>query len=169
MAVGGPHEREQRGLALVFHALPLLVRARAFDLRDGARRRPRRAIHAARPRTALFAHTRGFWATVIVASLVLGGRTALGTLLTGAFVLQVTPSIWTAYRVEQPTGVARGTWLLVLGELTCWLTFGVHRSDPRLIALGASGVTAAALMLARIEVARRRGMPPVTGCASSDA
>jgi hypothetical protein len=30
------------------------------------------------------------------------------------------------------------------------LTFGVHQSDPRLITLGVTGVTASALMLARI-------------------
>ena len=109
------------------------------------------------------------WATILVAAVVLGGRTGLGTLLTGAFVLQVTPSIWTAYRVERPTGVARGTWLLVLGELTCWLTYGAHRSDPRLIVLGASGVTAAALMLARIEAGQRERVAVGDGVRPPDA
>ena len=78
------------------------------------------------------------------------GRTGLGTLLTAAFVLQVTPSIWAAYRTARPTGSSAGTWLLILGELTCWLTFGLHTSDPRLITLGATGTTASLLMLARI-------------------
>src|SRR5579871_371504 len=53
------------------------------------------------------------------------------------------------------TGVSAGTWLLILGELTCWLTFGLHKSDPRLITLGLTGVTAGALMLARIHRAAR--------------
>jgi len=57
---------------------------------------------------------------------------------------------WTAYRTERPTGVAYGTWLLSLGELSCWLAFGLYRSDPRLIALGIAGATASVLMLARI-------------------
>jgi uncharacterized protein with PQ loop repeat len=97
----------------------------------------------------------GGWAALLVTGCVVAGRAGLGTLLTAAFILQVTPSLWTAYRTARPTGVARGTWLLILGELSCWTTFGVHRSDPRLLTLGVTGVTASALMLARI----RRGGP----------
>jgi len=102
---------------------------------------------AARLRPALLA---GTWAALLVAGYGLAGRTGLGTLLTAAFLLQVTPSIWTAYRTARPTGVSSGTWLLILGELSCWLTFGLHKSDPRLITLGATGVTASLLMLTRI-------------------
>ncbi|HEV2823613.1 MAG TPA: hypothetical protein VG035_00155, partial [Actinomycetota bacterium] len=60
------------------------------------------------------------------------------------------PSLWTAYRTDHLTGVARGTWLLILCELSCRTIFGVHSSDPRLITLGFTGVSASALMLARI-------------------
>jgi hypothetical protein len=87
---------------------------------------------------------------MLVAAYLVLGRTGLGALLTAAFVVQVAPSIWTAYRTEHPTGLASGTWLLILGELSCWLTFGLYKSDPRLIALGLTGVTASTLMLARI-------------------
>jgi uncharacterized protein with PQ loop repeat len=113
----------------------------------------------ARPRPAVLIST---WAAMLVAAYSLAGRTGLGTLLTAAFVLQVTPSIWTAYRTPRPTGVSAGTWLLILGELTCWLTFGLHKSDPRLIALGATGVTASALMLTRIHrtSTRRKAAEP---------
>jgi uncharacterized protein with PQ loop repeat len=92
----------------------------------------------------------GGWVALLLASVTVAGRTGLGTLLTAAFILQVTPSLWTAYRTPHPTGVARGTWLLILGELCCWTIFGIHRPDPRLITLGVTGVTASALMLARI-------------------
>ena len=92
----------------------------------------------------------GTWAVMLVAAYVILGRTGLGALLTAAFAVQVAPSLWTAYRTEHPTGISSGTWLLILGELTCWLTFGLHKSDPRLITLGLTGVTASALMLARI-------------------
>lgn len=78
--------------------------------------------------------------------------------LTAAFVLQVTPSLWTAYRTHRPTGISYGTWLLIVGELSCWTIFGLHKSDPRLISLGVTGVTASTLMLARI-VASRRTLP----------
>jgi uncharacterized protein with PQ loop repeat len=90
------------------------------------------------------------WVALLIMGSVIAGRGGLGALLTAAFVLQVTPSLWTAYRTPDPTGVSRGTWLLVLGELSCWTIFGLHRSDPRLITLGFTGVAASALMLARI-------------------
>ena len=95
------------------------------------------------------------WVALLIAGFTLAGRSGLGTLLTTAFILQVTPSIWTAYRSAHPTGVARGTWLLILGELSCWTIFGVHQPDPRLITLGVTGVTASVLMLARIRHTRR--------------
>lgn len=92
----------------------------------------------------------GGWAALLVGAYAVAGRVGLGTLLAAAFALQVTPSIWTAYRTEHPTGIAAATWVLVLCELTCWTVFGLHRSDARLIVLGVTGVTASALMLGRI-------------------
>jgi uncharacterized protein with PQ loop repeat len=92
----------------------------------------------------------GAWAALLAAALAVAGRAGLGALLTAAFVLQVTPSIWTAYRTARPTGISRGTWLLIFGELSCWATFGLHKSDPRLIVLGFTGVAASVLMLTRI-------------------
>jgi hypothetical protein len=102
----------------------------------------------------------GSWVALLIAGVTLAGRTGLGTLLTAAFVLQVTPSLWTAYRSTHLTGVAPGTWLLILGELSCWTIFGLHQSDPRLLTLGITGVTASALMLARIR--RTRAAGPLT-------
>ena len=98
----------------------------------------------------------GTWAAMLVTAYLILGRTGLGALLTAAFVVQVTPSIWTAYRTPRPTGLSAATWLLILGELSCWLTFGLHESDTRLITLGLTGVTASALMLARIHRTARR-------------
>ena len=105
-----------------------------------------------RPRAAVAVAS---WTTLLVAAFAIAGRTGLGTMLTGAFILQVTPSIWTAYRTQRPTGISRSTWTLILGELFCWLAFGVHESDPRLIVLGCSGVAAALLMLCRVETTRK--------------
>ena len=90
------------------------------------------------------------WAITLAAAGAAAGRAGLGALLTAAFLLQVTPSVWTAYRTARPTGISSGTWLLILGELTCWMIFGLHAADPRLITLGASGIIASTLMLARI-------------------
>jgi uncharacterized protein with PQ loop repeat len=89
------------------------------------------------------------WAAAPMAAFTVAGRAGLGTMLTVAFALQVTPSIWTAYRTAHPTGISRGTWLLILGELSCWALYGYRQSDPRLLALGITGVVASILMLAR--------------------
>jgi uncharacterized protein with PQ loop repeat len=99
------------------------------------------------------------WAIALAAVGATAGRAGLGTLLTAAFLLQVMPSLWTAYRTPRPTGISVGTWLLILGELTCWLTFGLHTADPRLITLGTSGIIVSALMLARIHRTTRRPLP----------
>ena len=92
----------------------------------------------------------GAWAALLAAALAVAGRAGLGILLTAAFVLQVSPSIWMAYRTARPTGISQGTWLLILGEVSCWTSFGVHKSDPRLMVLGFTGVAASLLMLGRI-------------------
>jgi len=92
----------------------------------------------------------GAWALLLVAAYPVVGRVGLGTLLTAAFFVQVAPSLWAAYRTARPTGISSGTWLLILGELSCWLIFGLYKSDPRLITLGATGVIASTLILARI-------------------
>ena len=89
------------------------------------------------------------WASLLVAGFAFGGSAGLGSLLTAAFLVQVSPSIWTAYRTPHPTGISRGTWLLVLGELACWFCYGLYRSDVRLLVLGTSGIIASVLMLAR--------------------
>jgi uncharacterized protein with PQ loop repeat len=92
----------------------------------------------------------GAWAALLAAVSTVAGRSGLGGLLTAAFVVQVTPSVWSAYRTARPTGISRGTWLLIFGELSCWTAFGVYKSDPRLTILGLTGVGASLLMLARI-------------------
>jgi uncharacterized protein with PQ loop repeat len=86
-----------------------------------------------------------------------GGARRPGNGAHGRPVVQVTPSIWTVYRTNRPTGTSRGTWMLIFGELSCWAAFGVHESDPRLLILGLTGVSASVLMLQRI---RRTGAQP---------
>ena len=90
------------------------------------------------------------WAALLILAVGLFGHAGLGTVLAVAFLLQVTPSVWTAFRAEDTTGIAAGTWLLIFGELLCWGVFGLCQSDPRLIVLGATGVTASLLILARV-------------------
>ncbi|MET9313253.1 PQ-loop domain-containing transporter [Kribbella sp. NPDC003505] len=90
------------------------------------------------------------WVFLLVVAAAVGGRIGLGTLLAAASIIQVTPSLWTAYRTVRPTGISVGTWRLVFGELGCWFVFGLWQSDLRLVTLGATGVLASSLMLARV-------------------
>src|ERR1700727_1893569 len=87
------------------------------------------------------------------------GRAGLCSALTVAFLLQVTPSVWTVYRSRDTAGVSRATWLLIFGELLCWGVFGIHEADPRLIVLGATGVVASLLVLARVSWLRAGRAP----------
>jgi uncharacterized protein with PQ loop repeat len=104
------------------------------------------------------------WAVVLITAVAVSGRTGLGSALAVAFLLQVTPSVWMVYRSKDTAGVSRGTWLLIFGELLCWGVFGIHQADPRLIMLGATGVVASLLVLARVSWLRA-GRVPVTGLA----
>ena len=90
------------------------------------------------------------WAVVLLTAAAAFGRAGLGSVLAVAFALQVTPSVWTVYRSRDTAGVSQGTWLLIFGELLCWGVFGIHEADPRLIVLGATGVLASLLVLARV-------------------
>jgi uncharacterized protein with PQ loop repeat len=99
------------------------------------------------------------WAVVLLTAVAVFGRSGLGSALAVAFALQVTPSVWTVYRSKDTAGVSRGTWLLILGELLCWGVFGIHEADPRLIVLGATGVVASLLVLARVSWPRADRTP----------
>jgi uncharacterized protein with PQ loop repeat len=92
----------------------------------------------------------GTWLGALVIIGHLGGMAFLGVALSAAAAAQLAPSVWAAYRTRTPTGVSLGTWLLVLGEMSCWGTYGWWRSDPRLLVLGVLGCSAAALMVARV-------------------
>ncbi|HTW97749.1 MAG TPA: hypothetical protein VMD59_03170 [Acidimicrobiales bacterium] len=89
------------------------------------------------------------WVGLVLATYPLFGRVGLGTLLTAAFAVQVAPSIWSAYRTSDPSAISSGTWLLILAELACWAFYGAARSDPRLLALGITGVAASLSILGR--------------------
>jgi uncharacterized protein with PQ loop repeat len=96
----------------------------------------------------------GAWIIVLGAAASVDRR-LLGATLTGAFLVQVIPAVITAYRTRHPTGIARGTWLFILGELSCWVVFGAAQHDGPLIALGTTGVITALLMLNRTRSTRR--------------
>ena len=157
VVVGRSDEREQCRLAGLLCAVRLLDRAGARHLGDclvGCCSRSCWPDVAAACRNDLRCSSRcGRVCCSPPARLF--GRTGLGSALAVAFLLQVTPSVWTVYRSRDTTGVSRGTWLLIFGELLCWGVFGIHEADPRLIVLGATGVAGQSAR-ARPRVADRR-------------
>jgi uncharacterized protein with PQ loop repeat len=111
----------------------------------------RRGRATLRPMLAIVA-----WVALLAGGFAIGGRAAFGSLLAASFVLQVIPSLWTAYRTTLPSGISAQTWSLIFAELLCWGIYGVYEADPRLIVLGGTGVTASLLILSRLLVATRR-------------
>jgi uncharacterized protein with PQ loop repeat len=102
----------------------------------------------------------GVWTIVLVLAGAIDRR-LLGVMLTGAFLVQVVPAVTTAYRTRHPTGVARGTWRLILAEVSCWAVFGAANHDGPLIVLGTTGIASALLMLHR--AGSRNGVESVGG------
>jgi hypothetical protein len=88
----------------------------------------------------------------------------LGAVLTAAFVVQVTPALVAAYRTNHPTGISQATWLLILGEVSCWSVFGVVNRDGPLVVLGTTGVTSALAILHRT---RSTARPVIDGSSKS--
>ncbi|WP_370326667.1 hypothetical protein [Euzebya sp.] len=99
------------------------------------------------------------WLAVLIAAVALAGPTGLGGVLAGAFVLQVVPSLRTAWSTTEPVGVSRATWVLIGAEVVCWGAIGLLDARPPLIALGVTGVTAAAAMLVLTRAGRLRAAP----------
>lgn len=87
------------------------------------------------------------WLAVLAGALLFTTATGLGAVLTVAFLLQVTPSLRSAWRTARPVGVSRTTWYLIGVEVVCWGSVGVLDTRPPLIALGATGSVAVAAML----------------------
>jgi len=106
------------------------------------------------------------WIALVAAAAVVDRR-LLGAVLTGAFLIQVVPALVTAYRTPHPTGIARGTWRLLLGELTCWSVFGAANHDGPLVVLGTTGIVAALLMLHRARTAGGGRQPAARAAATS--
>ncbi len=87
------------------------------------------------------------WLSLLATVFWTAGPAALGGVMAGAFVIQVIPSLWSAWRSHQPAGVSRPTWMLIGAEVACWGTIGLLDGRPPLIVLGATGLVAVTAML----------------------
>ena len=75
---------------------------------------------------------------------------ALGFLAAALSISLVWPQVWRSCRHGRTVGLSPTSAWLAVSLNACWLTFGLHKSDPRLFGLGTTGVAASLLMLTRI-------------------
>lgn len=89
------------------------------------------------------------WAIVLVAITTTLGWSALGVALGLSYGVMVAPSLWTAYRTPDPSGVSPGTWALGLAEGFLWGFYGWHHADSGILTFSTIAVIGGSLMLAR--------------------
>jgi uncharacterized protein with PQ loop repeat len=102
------------------------------------------------------------WAAMLTLVTAVGGWAALGAMLGVAYGIQMTPYIWSAFRVREPTGIALHTWTLSLVEAALWGVYGLAHSDLPIVLYAAIGTVSSAAILAR-RLRVPRPTPAVTG------
>lgn len=95
------------------------------------------------------------WAGVLGLILRLGGWHTLGVVLGLAYVVQVTPSVWAAYRSPDPSGIAPSTWWLSVAGAALWMYYGWANADVPIMIFAVTSGVAAALILVRYFITRR--------------
>lgn len=66
----------------------------------------------------------GAWLAVFTAAYLAAGLDGVGAVLSVAFVVQVAPSLWTAYRRSDLNGASALTWGMTMVEGALWFTYG---------------------------------------------
>ena len=64
------------------------------------------------------------WVVLLVAVAMFGGWTALGFVLGFSYAVQITPTLYAAYRSRVPTGIAPARWAMVMCETSFWMFYG---------------------------------------------
>ena len=96
------------------------------------------------------------WAVTLGVAGVVGGPQILAATLAGAYAVQVTPALWTAWVTPAPTGVASATWGLIGLEGALWGIYGISHADPATSSFAVIAVLASAVMLTRKTIVARR-------------
>ena len=104
------------------------------------------ARHGVGPRLAAGA----LWLAVFVIRYPAADLAGVGTVLAFAFIVQVAPSIWSAYRSSDLFGASIVTWRLTLAEGVLWFSYGWTKGDAAVVAFGTFGAIAGVLMIQRI-------------------
>lgn len=99
-------------------------------------------------------HSRGLaagaaWATTLALAHLLGGSEWMGLFLGSSYVVQFTPPVVAAFRSARPTGIAPGTWALIMVESALWGAYGLANGDRAIVVFAIAGVLGPALILLR--------------------
>ncbi len=94
--------------------------------------------------------------SVLVVTTALAGWTTLGVALGLSFGVMMTPSLWTAYRTPNPSGISAGTWWLGVAEAVLWGFYGWHNADAGIITFAVTALLGSAGMLARLAATKHR-------------
>lgn len=106
-------------------------------------------------------YLRGVVFTGIMLSFwLVGGWNTLGVALGLSYGIQLAPSIWTAYRTPNPSGVSPTTWWIGLTEAVLWGLFGLFHLDAGIITFAVVGTLGSSLMLLRYYATRRFAEAP---------
>lgn len=98
----------------------------------------------------------GVFTAVLVAITAAFGWTALGVALGLSFGVMMAPTLWTAYRTPDPSGISPGTWWLGVVEALLWGFYGWHYADAGIITFSITALAGAIAMLARYSATRSR-------------
>lgn len=96
------------------------------------------------------------WLAVLLAARWAGGPSAIAALLAVAYLVQLSPAVWTAFRCSDPYGISPTTWILRLAESLLWGSYGVLEADVPLQVFGVIGTAESTAILLRVAWVRRR-------------
>lgn len=89
------------------------------------------------------------WTALLAAIPLILGWTELGVVLGLSYGVMLAPSLWTAYRTTDPSGIAPGTWWIGTAEGILWGVYGVFNQTPGIITFGVVAVVGSTAMLIR--------------------
>ena len=96
------------------------------------------------------------WAATLISTIAVWGPIGLAVLLAVAYLVEVAPAIWCAYRATSPSGVAVVTWVTLGVEAVLWGLYGWCSGDGACLAFGVIGSAAAVAIVGRVVTTRRR-------------
>lgn len=100
------------------------------------------------------------WTMVLVGSTWALGWPALGVVLGLSYGVMLTPSVWTAYKTVDPSGISPGTWWIGLAEAILWGYYGWFHADAGIVTFFIVGVVGSTLILGRYYSTRRLAQAP---------